>query len=79
LQPLCPCLRGWGPRGELWNLYRWARNLLPVHRDLDPTVGVPAAGLADHHAALVEGRQPVQDCRPQPCVVAERRDALGRD
>jgi hypothetical protein len=32
----------------------------------DPVVGVPAAGLANRHASLVEGRQRGQDCRPQP-------------
>jgi hypothetical protein len=42
-------------------------------------VGVPAAGLANRHAALVEGWQHGQDRRPQPWVVAERRDALGED
>jgi hypothetical protein len=42
-------------------------------------VGVPAANLANRHAALVEGRQCGQDRRPQPWVVAERRDALGED
>jgi hypothetical protein len=31
-------------------------------------VGVPAAGLANRHAALVEGRQRGQDHRPQPWV-----------
>jgi hypothetical protein len=42
-------------------------------------VGVPAAGLANRHAALVEGRQRGQDRRPQPWIVAERRDTLGKD
>jgi hypothetical protein len=41
-------------------------------------VGVPAAGLANRHATLVEGRQRGQDRRPQPWVVVECRDALGR-
>jgi hypothetical protein len=48
-------------------------------RDLDPAVGVPAAGLANRHAAFVESRQRGQNHSPQPCVVAERRDALGED
>jgi hypothetical protein len=48
-------------------------------KDLDPAMGVPAAGLANHDAALVEGRQRGQIHRPQPCIVAERRDALGED
>jgi hypothetical protein len=47
--------------------------------DLNPAVGVPAAGLENRHAALVEGRQHGQDRRPQPWIVAERRDALGKD
>jgi hypothetical protein len=47
--------------------------------DPDPTVGVPAAGLVNRHAALVEGRQCGQNCRPQPWVIAERMDALGED
>jgi hypothetical protein len=47
--------------------------------DLNPTVGVPAAGLANRYAALVKGRQPIQDRCPQPLVVAERRNALRRD
>jgi hypothetical protein len=34
--------------------------------DLDPVVGVPATGLANRHAALVEGQQRGQDRRPQP-------------
>jgi hypothetical protein len=40
-------------------------------------VGVLAVGLANRHAALVEGRQRGQDPSPQPWVIAERRDALG--
>ena len=47
--------------------------------DLDPTVGVSTSSLADRHAALVEGRQRGQDRRPEPWVVAERRNALGED
>jgi hypothetical protein len=47
-------------------------------RDSDPMVGVPAAGLANHHTALVEGWQRGQDHRPQPWIVAENRGALGR-
>jgi hypothetical protein len=46
-------------------------------RDLDPTEGVPATGLANRHAALVEGRQRGQDHHPQAWIVAERRDVLG--
>jgi hypothetical protein len=42
-------------------------------------VGVSAAGLTNRHAALVKGRQRGQDRRPQPWVIAERRDALGED
>jgi hypothetical protein len=42
-------------------------------------VGVPPASLVNRHAALVEGRQRGQDRRPQPWVVAERRDVLGED
>jgi hypothetical protein len=42
-------------------------------------VGVPASSLADHHVALIEVRQRGQDHRPQPWVVAERRDLLGED
>jgi hypothetical protein len=34
--------------------------------DPDPTVGVPAAGLTNHHAALIEGRQRGQHRRSQP-------------
>jgi hypothetical protein len=44
--------------------------------DPDPTVGVPAAGLANRHAAIVEGRQCGQDRRPQARGVVERRDVL---
>jgi hypothetical protein len=44
--------------------------------DLDPA-GVPAASVANHHAAVVKGRQRGQDRRPQAWVVAERRDVLG--
>jgi hypothetical protein len=46
-------------------------------RDPDPTEGVLAAGLANRHAAIIEGRQRGQDRRPQAWVIAERRDVLG--
>ena len=46
--------------------------------NMDPPVGVPVAGLADRHAALIEGRQPGQHRRPQPWIIAERRNALRR-
>jgi hypothetical protein len=63
---LCPCPRGWGRGGST----RTRAGRLGTSRrcigDLDPAVGVLAAGLADRHAALVEGRQPGQDRRPQP-------------
>jgi hypothetical protein len=42
-QALGAPLAGWGPQ--------------PVHQDLDPAEGVPTAGLANCHAALIEGRQ----------------------
>jgi hypothetical protein len=45
----------------------------------DPAVGVPVTDLTNRHATLVEGRQRGQDRRPQPWVIAERRDALGED
>jgi hypothetical protein len=45
---------------------------------MDPPVGVPAAGLADRHTTLIKGRQSGQHRRPQPWIVAERRNALGR-
>jgi hypothetical protein len=45
--------------------------------DPDPVEGVPAAGLANRHAAVVEGRQRGQDRRPQAWVIAKRRDVLG--
>jgi hypothetical protein len=45
--------------------------------DLDPTVGIPASGLANRHAAVVKGQQGGQVCCPQAWVVAERRDVLG--
>jgi hypothetical protein len=47
--------------------------------DPDPTMGVPTADLANRDAALVEGRQRGQNHHPQPCVVAERKDALEED
>jgi hypothetical protein len=47
--------------------------------DSDPTVGVPTVGLTNRHAALIESRQPSQDRGPQPWIIAERRDALGKD
>jgi hypothetical protein len=46
--------------------------------DLDPAVGVSATGLANRHAALIEGRQHGQDHRPQPWIIAEHRDTLGK-
>jgi hypothetical protein len=48
-------------------------------RDPDPAVMVSPAGLTNCHATLIEGRQRGQDRRPQPWVIAERRDALGED
>jgi hypothetical protein len=86
LQPLCPCPRGGGrgggvrssgggAGGHAGNLGASNRRI----RDPDPTMGVPAAGLANRDAALIEGRQCGQVHRPQPCVIAERRDALGED
>jgi hypothetical protein len=47
--------------------------------DLNPTVGVPAAGLANRYAALVKGRQRIQDHCPQPLVITKWRNALGRN
>jgi hypothetical protein len=45
--------------------------------DPNPAEGVPAAGLANRHAAIVEGRQRGQDRCPQLWVIAEHRDVLG--
>jgi hypothetical protein len=39
--------------------------------------GVLAAGLANRHAAVVEGRQRGQDRHPQAWVIVERRDVPG--
>jgi hypothetical protein len=47
--------------------------------DLDPPEGVPAAGLANYHAALVEGGQRGQNRHPQAWVVAEHWGGLGED
>jgi hypothetical protein len=47
--------------------------------DLDPAMGVLAAGLVNRDTALVEGRQCGQIHRPQPCIVVECRDALRED
>jgi hypothetical protein len=46
-------------------------------KDPDPAEGVPAAGLANRHATVIEGRQRRQDHRPQVWVITERRDVLG--
>jgi hypothetical protein len=46
-------------------------------RDPDPAEGVPAAGLANRHATVIEGRQCGQDHRPQPWVIIECWDVLG--
>jgi hypothetical protein len=86
LQPLCPCPRG-GGRGRgagssSGGAGSHASSLGASSRrigDPDPAVRVPAAGLTNRHTALVEGRQRGQDRRPQPWIVAERRDALGED
>jgi hypothetical protein len=45
---------------------------------MDPPGGVPTAGLADRHTTLIKGRQSGQHRQPQPWIVAERRNALGR-
>jgi hypothetical protein len=79
LQSLCPCPRGGGPRRGHWEPRQQTGAPSRRIRDPDPAVGVPAAGLANRHAALVEGRQRGQDRRPQPWVVAERRDAMEED
>jgi hypothetical protein len=86
LAALCPCPRGGGPRRRHWEPRRGrpeprrqTRGSSQRIGDPDPAVGVPDAGLANRHAALVEGRQRGQNRRPQPWVVAERRDALGED
>jgi hypothetical protein len=66
LQPLCSCPRGGGRGGGAGS---HAGGLGASSRrigDLDPAVGVPTAGLANRHAALVKGRQHGQDRRPQP-------------
>jgi hypothetical protein len=42
-------------------------------------MGVPTIGLANRHAALVEGRQCGQDRCTQPWVIAERKYVLGED
>jgi hypothetical protein len=47
--------------------------------DPNPAVRVSATDLTNRHAALVEGRQRGQDRRPQPWIIAERKDALGED
>jgi hypothetical protein len=78
LQPLCPCLRGWGhgrtgTRGRTGGLGTPSR----YTRDLDPTEGVPTAGLTNRHTAIVEGRQRGQDRRSQPWIIIERWDVLG--
>jgi hypothetical protein len=39
--------------------------------------GVPAAGLTNRHAIVVEGRQHGQNRHPQARVIAERQDVLG--
>jgi hypothetical protein len=46
--------------------------------DLNPAVGVPAAGLTNRHAALIKGRQRGQHRRSKRGVIIERRDALGK-
>jgi hypothetical protein len=46
-------------------------------RDPDPSKGVPVAGLANRHIAVIEGRQRGQDRRPQAWVIIERWDVLG--
>jgi hypothetical protein len=40
-------------------------------RDPDPMEGVSAAGLANRHAAIIEGRQRGQDRHPQAWVITE--------
>jgi hypothetical protein len=45
---------------------------------MDPPLGVPVAGLTDRHTTLIKGRQSGQHRRPQPWIVAERQNALGR-
>jgi hypothetical protein len=78
LQPLCPYPRGWGPWQDWrWEPHRRARDPQPVHERSGSRGGVPAAGLANRHATIVEGQQRGQDRRPQAWVITERRDVLG--
>jgi hypothetical protein len=78
LQPLCPCPRDWG-RGRTGTRGCTGGLGTPswCTRDLDPTEGVPTAGLTNRHAAVVEGRQRGQDRRSQPWIITERRGVLG--
>jgi hypothetical protein len=46
-------------------------------RNPDPAEGVLPAGLANRHAAVIEGQQRGQDRCPQAWVITERRDVLG--
>jgi hypothetical protein len=41
-------------------------------------MGVPAVGLMDRHTTLIKGRQSGQHHWPQPWIVAERQNPLGR-
>lgn len=40
---------------------------------------VPSTGLANHHAAIVEGRQRHHDRRPLALVITKLSDLLGED
>jgi hypothetical protein len=81
-----PLSKGRGVTTEAWEALLGALGVTPVVwassrciGDLDPAMGVPVTGLANRDAELVEGWQRGQNHRPQPNIVAERRDALGED
>jgi hypothetical protein len=78
LQPLCPCPRA-GGHGRIGAGSHTDGLGIPSRgiRDPDPKEGVSAVGLANHHVAVVEGRQCGQDRCPQAWVIVEHRDVLG--
>jgi hypothetical protein len=76
LQAPCPCPRNWGPQEELWGPHLGTSEWYTGN--MDPPVGVPTVGLTNRHTTLIKGRQSGQHRRPQPWIVAEQRNALGR-
>jgi hypothetical protein len=58
MQAPFPCLRSWVPWGNPGGHISRMGASGWCTRNMDPPMGVPAAGLANRHTTLIKGRQP---------------------